>query len=293
MRGAREPRRACARSLRRRGPRPPRLPGASGRSCSSTRSTASTRRSKTPSCRTSSTGRSRPHRGDDREPELRGEAAALLSLVQGVPPRRAGPGRHRGAPPAGARRSRSRARRPRNLGRRRRPRGDRRHVRGGRATRPRGAGVGRRLAGGQGIDPPPRRRRREGRREPPAPALRQGRRGALQRRQRLHQIVARERPRRGGVLDDAHARGGRRPSLRLPPNAHLRERGRGQRRPSGRSRWPRRPTRPCGGSGCPRVSTPWPSCAPSWPRPRSRTPAPWRGSERASSSRSTARWASP
>ncbi len=44
--------------------------------------------------------------------------------------------------------------------------------------------------------------------------LRQERRGALQRRQRVHQVDARLRSRRGRLLDDAHARGGRRPALR-------------------------------------------------------------------------------
>jgi hypothetical protein len=60
--------------------------------------------------------------------------------------------------------------------------------------------------------------------------LRQGRRGALQRRQRVHQVDARERPRRGDLLDDAHARGGDDPLFVLAPHADLRERGRGQRR---------------------------------------------------------------
>ena len=63
-------------------------------------------------------------------------------------------------------------------------------------------------------------------------ALRQGGRGALQRRQRVHQIDARHRSGRGHLLDDAHARGRRRSALRVAAHDDLRQRGRGQRRPA-------------------------------------------------------------
>ena len=63
-------------------------------------------------------------------------------------------------------------------------------------------------------------------------ALRQVRRRALQRHQRLHQIDARQRPRCGGVLADAHARGRGGPSLRPSKDADLRKRRHRQCRPT-------------------------------------------------------------
>ena len=80
--------------------------------------------------------------------------------------------------------------------------------------------------------------------------LRYVRRGAVQRRQRLRfRVDARLRPRRRRLLDDAHARGRRRPALRPPPHGDLRQRGHRQRglaRSSSRSR----PTSPSGAWVC-------------------------------------------
>ena len=91
-------------------------------------------------------------------------------------------------------------------------------------------------------------------------ALRQERRGALQRRQRVHQVDARLRSGRRDLLDDAHARGGRRSALRPAPHDHLRERGRRQRRSRARSRSRSRPTPRSGGSACPRACFPLAQC---------------------------------
>ena len=77
----------------------------------------------------------------------------------------------------------------------------------------------------------PRRRRRA---QAAAP-LRQGRRPALRLRLRLHQVDARLRPRRGGLLPRLDARGRRGSALHRAPDGHLRLRGRRQRRSARRS----------------------------------------------------------
>jgi putative ATPase len=63
-------------------------------------------------------------------------------------------------------------------------------------------------------------------------ALRPRRRRALRRHLGLHQVAARLRPRRRGLLDGAHARGRRGPALRPAPHGDLRRRGHRQRRPA-------------------------------------------------------------
>ena len=96
-------------------------------------------------------------------------------------------------------------------------------------------------------------------------------------------------PGRGRLLDDAHARGGRRSALRLAPHAHLRERGRRQRRPARAARRERgrRDAPPRGDAR--RASTRSRRRASTWRARPSRTRATWPGSAPRSSSRSTAR----
>ena len=86
---------------RRRGARPRSRSTASARSSSSTRSTASTRRSRTPSCRTSRTGRSSLVGATTENPSF-AVNAALLSRCKVFRLEPLGAGRHRRAPAARA-----------------------------------------------------------------------------------------------------------------------------------------------------------------------------------------------
>jgi hypothetical protein len=77
----------------------------------------------------------------------------------------------------------------------------------------------------RGVDPAPRR------------ALRQGGRLSLRHDQRLYQEPARQRPRRGDVLDGEDGLCRRGAALHLPADADLCRRGCGHGRPATRSRW--------------------------------------------------------
>ena len=87
---------------------------------------------------------------------------------------------------------------------------------------------------GRGSAPrgPSRRRRRA---QAPAP-LRPGRRSALRHRLRVHQVDARQRPRRRRLLPRRDARGRRGRPLHRPPDGDPRLRGHRQRRPAGAPR---------------------------------------------------------
>ena len=107
-----------------------------------------------------------------------------------------------------------------------------------------------------------------------------GGRGALQRHLRLHQKPARQRPRRRGLLADAHARGRRGSALHRAPHGDLRRRGRRQRRAAGARRSRSRRRTPSTSSACPRAASrsrrPRPSSrpAPSRTRPTARCSRP-------------------
>ena len=190
------------------GARSSRLPRASGRSSSSTRSTASTRRSRTRSCPTSRKGRSSssgPRRRTPASPSTQRSCRAARSsasrrsrtgdLVALLKRALTDPARGLGAKGLAADDDALRAIAGMAGGDARRALSTLEVVADWLETRE--------PTGGQRVST----RRGEGRRGPPASALRQGRRGALQRRQRVHQVDARKRPRRRHLLDDAHARG--------------------------------------------------------------------------------------
>ena len=84
-------------------------------------------------------------------------------------------------------------------------------------------------------------------------ALRQGRRRALRRRQRVHQEHARHRSRRRRLLDGAHARGRRGSALRAAAHGDLRHRGRRQRRSARAAGRDRRASTRSASSACPRA----------------------------------------
>ena len=197
-----------------------------------------------PAGRAAARGRGGPrhaHRGDDREPVLRGQLRAALAL----PGLRAAPAagqRHRGraAPRGGDARRRGRRRRDRLPGRARR----RRRAHGAGGLRPRGQ------------DPRPGDAR--GGRGRPAAAradLRQDRRPPLRHDLGLDQGHARLGPRRQPLLPRGHARRRRGPALHRAADGHPRLRGHRQRRPArARGRRRRGPGR-SSTSACPRASS--------------------------------------
>ncbi len=93
-----------------------------------------------------------------------------------------------------------------------------------RADRPGDDGAAARPAAARAVDPAPR------------PALRQGRRGALQPDLRAAQVDAQQRPGRRRLLGGADARGRRGPALRRAPAGALRLRRHRQRRSAGAGR---------------------------------------------------------
>ncbi len=191
------------------------------------------------------------HRGDDREPLLRGQLGAPVADARLAARAACGRGR-RAHRPAGTRGRGPRSRRDvRSQGRRRArgravraPGGPRGRRRAPGAQRARGRG---RARGGRG---PPRRgprlphpRRRRGRRAAAGPRVRPRGRRPLRHGERVHQEPAGQRPRRRPVLAGGDDHGRRGPQVHRPAADHQRVRGHRQRGPA------RTPGRGRGGPG--------------------------------------------
>ena len=220
------------------------------------------------------------HRGDDREPVLRGQLGPAVSRA-GLRAARALGGRRRGA---AAPRARPRRVRPARGARRRGrvPRGARRRRR---ADRPGGPRAGVRDRARRRAD---HARARRGRAAAPRAHLRQAGRPPLRHDLGLDQGDARLGPGRVAVLPRGDDRVRRGPALHRPADGHPRLGGRGQRRPAGAAGRGRRGERRRARRACPRRPTRSPSARSTSRSRRSRTRPASRSARRASSCRSEA-----